>query len=99
MSSRVFNICFTVYGVFLVLSFLLLSVPGGYWAWYSVMVPFSVVPLCFGRRWYRIAGGVAFLVAAVLIIGDIQAGKIYRQRMQRMRETWAERKGKPVEAP
>jgi hypothetical protein len=95
MSTRVFKICLTVYGVLLVLSFFLLSVPGDYWPWYAVMVPFSVVPLCFGRRWYRVTGGIAFLLAGLLIVGDIQAGKIHRQRMQRIRAAWAEKKGEP----
>lgn len=93
MSTRVSKICLTVFGVLLALSFFLLSVPGYYWPWYAVMVPFSVVPLFFGRRWYRIAGGIAFLLAGLLIGGDIQAGKIHRQRMQRMRAAWAEKRG------
>ena len=77
----------------LVLSFFLLSVPGNYWPWYAVMAPFSIVPLCFGRRWYRVTGGIALLLAGLLVVGDIQAGKIYRQKMQRMRAAWAEKKG------
>jgi len=94
MSTRVSKICLTVYGVLLVLSFFLLSVPGNYWLWYVVMASISVVPLCFGRRRYRVTGGIAFLLAGLLIVGDIQAGKIHRQRMQRMRAAWAEKKGK-----
>ena len=93
MSTRVSKICLTVYGVLLVLSFFLLSVPGNYWPWFAVMAPFSAVPLCFGPRWYRVTGGIAFLLAGLLIVADIQGGKIYRQRMQRRRAAWAEKKG------
>ena len=82
-----------VYGVLLVLSLFVLSVPGGYWLWYAIMVPFAVVPLCFGQRWYRVAGGVALLLAGLLIVEDIEAGKLFHQRMQRMRAAWAEKKG------
>jgi hypothetical protein len=95
MSARVSKICLTVYGVLLVLSFFLLSVPGDYWLWYAVMVPFAAVPLCFGQRWYRLAGGIALLLAALLTVGDIAAGKVFRQRMQRMRAASAEKKGEP----
>src|SRR5262249_43965781 len=93
MSARVSKICLTVYGAFLVLSFFLLSVPGDYWLWYAVMVPFAAVPLCFGQHWYRFAGGVALLLAGVLIIGDIEAGKAFRQRRQGTRAASAEKKG------
>ncbi len=99
MSTRVCKICLTVYGVLLVLSFFLLAVPGNYWPWYAVMVPFSVVPLCFGRRWYRVTGGIALLLASLLIVGDIQSGKNHRQKMervmQRIKAARAAKKGEP----
>ena len=81
------------------LSLFLLSVPGDYWPWYVVMVPFSVVPLCFARRWYRVTGGVAFLLAVILIVGDVQSGKTHRQRIQRMKAAVTEKKSEPAEAP
>ena len=95
MSARVSKICLAAYGTLLVLSFFLLSVPGNYWLWYAVMVPFAAVPLCFGHHWYRLAGGIALLLAALMIVGDIQAGKVFRQRMQRMRAAWTDKKGEP----
>jgi hypothetical protein len=98
MSTRDSKICLTVYGVLLVLSLFLLSVPGDYWPWYAVMTPFAVVPLCCGRRWYRVTGGIAFLLVGILIVGDIQAGRIHRQRMQRIRAAWAEKKGEQKHA-
>lgn len=79
----------------LVLSFFLLSVPGNYWVWYGVMVPFAAVPFCFGQRWYRLAGGIALLIAVVSIAEDIAAGKVFRLRMQQMTEAWAQKKGEP----
>jgi hypothetical protein len=95
MSTRGSRICLMVYGVLLVLSFFLLSVPGDYWPWYAIMVPFSVVPLCFGPRRYRVTGGIAFVLTGLLIIGDIHAGKIHRQKMQRIRAAWADEKDAP----
>src|ERR1043165_3027446 len=89
MSARAFKVCLTVYGVLLVLSFFLLSVPGDYWVWYAMMVPFAVVPLFSSQRSYRLAGVVALLVASLLIVEDIVAGKRFRERMREIRSAAA----------
>src|SRR5581483_8092031 len=101
MSTRTAKISLTVYGVLLVLSGFLLSVPGNYWLWYAVMVPFAVVPLFCSHRSYRLAGMIALLVAGLLIIGDIFAGRHFRERMREIRRaavTKAMTNGEPVEA-
>ena len=93
MSARVSKICVAVYGVLLVLSFFLLSVPGNYWPWYAVMLPFAVVPLCCGPRRYRVAGAIALTAAGLLIVEDLAAGKLFRQKKQRMKAAWAQKNG------
>ena len=85
MSARVSKICLIVYAVLLGLSLFLLSVPGDYWPWYAVMAAFALAPLCVGSRWYRLAGGIAFVVAGLLIVGDIEAGKHFHEGRRRSR--------------
>jgi hypothetical protein len=85
MSARISKICLFVYALFFVFSLFLLSVPGDYWPWYAVMAPFAFAPLCFGPRWYRLAGGIALLLAGLLIFEDIEAGKHFRDKQWRSR--------------
>src|SRR5262249_50059847 len=89
MSARASKICLTLYGVLLVLSFFLLSVPGDYWVWYAIMVPFAIVPLFSSQRSYRLAGVIAVLVAGLLIAEDVVAGKHFRERMREIRRAAA----------
>lgn len=94
MSTRVSKICLVVYAVLLVLSTFLLSVPGDYWPWYAVMAPFALVPLCFGPLWYRLAGGIGLILAGLLIIGDIEGGKRFREK-RRSRLVQSAENGEP----
>lgn len=80
MGTRVSKIALVVYAILFLLSRFLLSVPGDYWPWYAAMVPFAIVPVIVGRRWYRIAGAAALVLAAILIRSDIEAGKHFRER-------------------
>jgi hypothetical protein len=89
MSARASKICLTVYGVLLVLSFFLLSVPGDYWVWYAIMVPFAIVPLFCSQGSYRLVGVIAVLVAGLLVAEDVVAGKHFRQRMREIRRAAA----------
>jgi hypothetical protein len=101
MSTRASKICLTVYAVLLVLSFSLLSVPGDYWVWYGMMVPFAVVPLFSSHRPYRLAGVIALLVAGLLIVEDVVAGKHFREKMREIRRAAAMKAatdGEPVGA-
>jgi len=97
MSARASKICLSVYGVLLVLSFFLLSVPGDYWVWYAVMVPFAVVPLFSGQRSYRLAGAIALLLAGLLIVEDVVAGKHFREKMREIRRAAAMKAAKDGE--
>ena len=88
-------ISLTVYAILLELSLFLLSVPGDYWLWYAVMVPFAIVPLAFGPKGYRLVGGIALLLAGVLIVDDIEAGKHFREKMRRSALTKTAENGEP----
>jgi hypothetical protein len=83
MHARISRISLIVFTVLLVLSGFLLSVPGDYVVWYAIMVPFTIVPLALGPRWYRVGGACALALSAVLIGSDIKAGKAFRERMHR----------------
>jgi hypothetical protein len=68
------------------LSFMLLSVPGDYWPWFATMGFFAVLPIIFGPNRYRIYGLLLLAFAALLIVGDIKAGKKFQEKMQRIRQ-------------
>src|SRR5438876_4048087 len=87
MRARISKISLIVFAVMLVLGGFQLSVAGEYWPWFAVIVPFAIVPLVIGPRWYRLAGGISLLLAGALIVGDIEAGRHFRQKIQRSRST------------
>ena len=87
MNLRISKICLIVYGVLLLLSLFLMSTPGDYWLWYAVMIPFAVLPLCLGPSRYRLAGGIAVLLSALLIISDLEQGKRFHEKLDRLRKT------------
>jgi hypothetical protein len=86
MRSRASNICLLVYSILFVLSLMLLAVPGDYWPWYLAMSGVSIVPVILGPNRYRIFGGLALIVSAVLVLGDIQSGKAHQAKMQGIRQ-------------
>ena len=83
MSPRASKIALIIYAILFILSGFLPSVARGNWAWYAIMVPFAIVPLLLGRGWYRLAGGVALVLAGSLISSEIDAGKRFRERLER----------------
>ncbi len=86
MSKRASKICLAVYGLLLLFSLSVLSVPGGsYWQCFAVMLPFAIVPLFSNDGRYRIAGLLALLLACFLIAEDVAAGKRYHERRHAMR--------------
>ena len=89
MSTRIAKFSLIVFVMLFVLSGFLLSVSGDYWPWYSVMAIFAVVPILVGPKRYRIFGIVALLVSVYLILGDIESGKLHRQRTQQIRDRWS----------
>src|SRR5436190_24025152 len=86
MNLRISKICLVVYGVLFLLSLFLMSTPGDYWPWYAVMAPFAVLPLCLGPRWYRFAGGIAVVLSGLLIVSDIEQGKRFHEKPNRLRK-------------
>ena|SRR5258708_37247726 len=86
MNLRISKICLIVYGVLLLLSLFLLSTPGNYWPWYAVMAPFTALPLCLGPRWYRLAGGIAVVLSGLLIVSDLEQGKRFHEKIDRLRK-------------
>jgi len=65
---------------------MLLSVPGDYWPWYLLMSGVAIVPVILGPIRYRILGALALIFSVVLVVGDIQSGKTFHNKLQRIRE-------------
>jgi hypothetical protein len=86
MRARASKIFLIVFVVLFLLSTLLLSVPGDYWQWYSVMAGVAIVPIILGPDRYRGYGILALAVSVFLIISDIQSGKTFREKKKHMRE-------------
>jgi len=86
MRSRVSKICMVVYVIWFLLSLMLLSVPGDYWPWYLIMSGVSIVPVIVGPKRYRIFGALALVFSVVLVFGDIQSGKTFHAKMERIRQ-------------
>jgi hypothetical protein len=86
MRSRASKIFLAVYAILFLLSLMLLSVPGDYWPWYLVMSGVAIVPVIFGPNRYRILGSLALIFSVVLVVGDIQSGKTFHAKIQRIRE-------------
>jgi hypothetical protein len=80
-TSRIFLI---TYLVWLVLSAFLLSIPGDYWPWYAIMAALAVVPVLVGPARYRLLGVAALVLAVLLVVGDLYAGKHFRGRLHRI---------------
>jgi hypothetical protein len=68
----------------------LLSVPDDYWPCYSVMAIFAVIPIIIGPVRYRLWGAVALALSVALILGDVESGKLFREKIQRIRERISE---------
>jgi len=95
MNLRISKICLVVYGVLFLLSLFLMSTPGDYWPWYVVMAPFGVLPLCLGPGWYRVAGGIAVVLSGLLIVSDIEQGKRFHEKLDRLRKKATATNGDP----
>ena len=75
MTARTSKIPLIFFVVLLILSAFLLSVEGDYWPWYAVMSIFAVVPLVVGPGRYRLMGAIALVLAVILIVSDVAAGR------------------------
>ena len=75
-----------VYVIWFLLSLMLLSVPGDYWPWYLIMSGVSIVPVIVGPKRYRIFGALALVFSVFLVFGDIQSGKTFHAKMERIRQ-------------
>ena len=84
MRARISKIGLIIYVVLFVLSWFLLSVPGDYWQWYSIMAGFAVAPVLLGPKRYRFLGGLALTFAIALVFVDIESGKHLRAKRQEM---------------
>ena len=70
--------------VLLITSIAQLAVPGKRWPSYALAAAFTILPLAVGHRWLRFAGVVGFVLCGTLVIGDLQAGKAYRERVNQI---------------
>ena len=86
MRSRASKICLIVYAILFLLSLMLLSVPGDYWPWYLVMSGVSIIPVTLGPSRYRIFGGLALVFSLILVFGDIQSGRTFHAKIERIRQ-------------
>jgi hypothetical protein len=86
MRPQASKICLAVFAILFFLSLFLLSVPGDYWPWYLIMSGVAIVPVILGPNRYRIWGSLALVFSVVLVVGDIQSGKTFHAKMQRIRE-------------
>ena len=86
MNAKASKISLIVFIVLLLLSSSLLSVPGDYWPWYSVMAIFAAFPIIIGPVRYRFWGAVALALSVALIFGDVESGKLFRVKIQRILE-------------
>ena len=73
-----------LFGVLLVASIPQLAVPGKRWPSYALAACFTLLPLAVGPRWLRSVAAIGLLLSGILILGDIQAGKRYHERMERI---------------
>ena len=82
MSAHTSKIFLAVFGVLLLLSFLLTSAAGGAVGWYGIMAVCALIPLIAGPRVYRILGAVALAASLALMMVDYRAGlkRAERQR-------------------
>lgn len=78
MRARISKIFLLVYALWLMLSMLLLSVPGDSWFWYQFLAIFAVIPILAGPSRYRLFGVLALLLSLLMIFGDIELGKHFR---------------------
>jgi hypothetical protein len=86
MRPRISKICLVLYVIWFLLSLMLLSVSGDYWPWYLIMSGVSVVAMIVGPNRYRIFGALALGFSVILIFGDIQSGKTFRAKIERIRQ-------------
>ena len=85
MKARISRMFLISYGILLLLSGMLLSAPGDSWPWHAITGACAVVAVVVGPLGYRIAGLLAAGVAVVLIIADLKAGVVHREKMSRRR--------------
>ncbi len=86
MRPRASKIFLVVYVILFLLSLMLLSVPGDYWPWYLVMSGVAIIPVILGPNRYRFWGSLALVFSVVLVVGDIQSGKTFHAKIQRIRD-------------
>jgi len=72
--------------VLLMLSLLMLSLPGGYWPWYVIMAGFALVAVVGGPGRYRVMGAIALVLSVVLIVMDISAGRKFEKQRRQIRD-------------
>jgi hypothetical protein len=85
MRARISKNSLIVYAVLLLLSGFLLSVPGEYWPSFLIIGLLAVPPIFLGPPKYRLLGAIALMLSVVLIISDINAGKHFREKLNRIR--------------
>lgn len=83
--ARISKNSLIVYAVMLLLSGFLLSVPGEYWRSFLIMGFLALPPIFLGPLKYRLLGVIALMLSVGLIISDINAGKHFREKLNRIR--------------
>jgi hypothetical protein len=85
MQKRISKLFLIAYLALLFLAGFVLSVPGNYWPWYAATGACAAVAAVLGPRWYRAAGVCGTALAVWLIVGDFEAGVVFREKMARVR--------------
>lgn len=80
MHTRASKYCLVTYLVLLIITPFLTVIPGGYCVWYVLLMPFALVPLVLGPRWYRLAGIFALGLTAILVRVDLENGRRWNEK-------------------
>src|SRR4051812_44276129 len=85
MRARISRVFLIAYVVLLLLSGMLLCVPGCYWQGYAITGVCALVAVAVGPRWHRIAGFCAAVLSVTLIVSDLRAGVAFREKIASVR--------------
>ena len=78
--NTISKIALIFYGVLLVLSATLMTMPGDNILWFGVMAVVAIIPVRVGPRSYRIIGTIAIVIAIGLMAMDYYRGVQWRER-------------------
>lgn len=97
MRKNISRVALIVYVFMLLFSSSALSSPGGRVPLGLIMIIFAIPPVVAGPKKYRIIGVIALVLAVVATVGDYQAGKRFRARLDGVR-VQADQQGEKTKA-